>query len=176
MSAQVRGAGVELLMIEVEATPAQVHEALVAAGGQRDTTAEEWHRGLEVITLDESAFAPMLRALHPVQAPSLTWLGVPVRWTTAIQSPEGRIVVRAWPLSLEVGEAALIDVALDFANALRRERLLLPGRVLVLAPGGSAFPLDPQGQPAPGPVTRAMVGRNVRLLAFRPRFQAAQVR
>ena len=176
MSAEIRGAGVELLTIEVEATTAEVHEALVAAGGQRDTTAEEWHRGLEVITLDEASFQPMLRALHPVRTPTLTWLGVPVRWTTALRSQEGRIQVRAWPLSMEVGEAAIVDVALDFANALRRERLLLPGQVLVLAPGGSAFPLDPQGQPAPGPVTRALVGRNVQLLAFRPRFQAAQVR
>ena len=54
MSPMVRGAGVEALVMRVEASPGEIHEALVAAGGQRDTTAMESKAGLEVITLDAS--------------------------------------------------------------------------------------------------------------------------
>jgi hypothetical protein len=176
MAPIVRGAGVEALVMRVEASPGEIHEALVAAGGQRDTTAMESKAGLEVITMDDSALEPTLRALHPIDAPSLTWLGMPVRWSKLLLWPDGHIAVRAWPLSLEDGEAASLDLHVAIASPLRRERLLLPGQVLLLVPGGDTFPLDLEQPVTPGPLARGMaVGAPV-VMVFRPRFADARAR
>jgi len=170
---EIRGAGVELIVVRVEASPAEIHDAIMAAGGQRDTTSEEWARGLEVVTLHGSAFEPLLRSLHPSSSPSVTWLGIPVRWRTALRNSACRLQVRGWPLSMEVGEAAVIDVIVDMPDGCRRERLLLPDQVLLMVPGGAQFPLPMGAQVTPGPLTSLMANAPVTVVAFRPRFQKA---
>ena len=172
----VRGTGVEVFVVRVEASPAEMHEALVAAGGQRDTTSAESQAGLEVITLDASVFEPTLRAMHPVNAPELTWLGMPVQWSTVLRWPQGSIDVRAWILSLEDGEAAAVDLHVAINPPLRRERLLLPGKVMVLVPGGEIFPLAWDQAVRPGPLAQGMAGDVPVLVAFRPRFADARAR
>jgi hypothetical protein len=172
----IHGAGVELLVLTVEATPAEIHEAIMAVGGQRDTTTQEWARGLEVITLESQVLDPLLRSLHPTTAPSVTWLGIPVRWTTALRNSVCAIRVRGWPLSMESGEVALVDVVVDMPDGCRRERLLLPNQVLFLVPGGQAFPLPMGGQVTPGPLSSLMANGQVKIVVLRPRFSTPQAR
>jgi len=176
MAPSIRGTGVEAFVVRVEASPFEMHEALVAAGGQRDTTSAEAQAGLEVITLDASAFEPTLRALHPVDAPELIWLGMPVQWSTVLRWPQGSIDVRAWVLSLEDGEAAAVDLHVNVDPPLRRERLLLPGQVLVLVPGGDTFPLPEEQAVRAGPLAQGMAGDDPVLVAFRARFADARAR
>lgn len=176
MAPAMQGTGVEAFVVRVEASPFEMHEALVAAGGQRDTTSAESQAGLEVITLDASAFEPTLRALHPIDAPELTWLGMPVQWSTLLRWPQGSINVRAWVLSLEDGEAAAVDLHVAVDPPLRRERLLLPGQVLVLVPGGDSFPLPWDQAVRAGALAGGMAGDVPVLVAFRPRFADARAR
>ena len=166
----IRGAGVEMIVVTLDASTADIHEAIVAAGGQRDTTTAEWARGLEVITLDSTVLDSLLRSLHPSSTPRVTWLGIPVRWATAMQTSECGLHVRGWPLSMESGEAAVVDVRLDMPDGCRRERLLLPVQALLMVPGGAQFPLPMGAQVMPGPVSSLMVGSGVTVVGFRPRF------
>ena len=166
----IRGAGIEMIVVTLDASAPDIHEAIVAAGGQRDTTTAEWARGLEVITLDSAVLDPLLRSLHPSSTPRVTWLGIPVRWSTAIKTSGCALHVRGWPLSMESGEAAVVDVRLDMPDGCRRERLLLPNQALLMVPGGPQFPLPMGAQVTPGPVSGLMVGSGVTVVAFRPRF------
>ncbi len=170
---QIHGAGVEAITVHVEASLAEVHEALQTIGGQRDTTVDEQRTGIEVLAMDDAALEPLLRSLHPVDVPSVTWMGFPVRWVPVHHWSAGTMHVRAWPLSLEASEAAAVELHYP---PVRRERLVMPGTVLVVVPAGSRWPLPADGRPADTPLAGSLSTPHVQLIVFRPRFGHAAAR
>ncbi|MCH2135816.1 MAG: hypothetical protein MK101_04440 [Phycisphaerales bacterium] len=167
---EIHGAGVELIRVQVEADVSQVHEALIAAGAQRDTTAQEWRSGLEALTIDTAVFEPLLRSLHPVGTPDVTWMGTPVRWVRVGGDSACTISARGWPLSMESSAVGVVDVRVETSEPLRRERLVLPGQMLVLVPGGTQYPLSTGGQVTSSPITSLLTRGGTTVIAFRPRF------
>ena len=176
MAPAVDGIGVEALVVQVQASPGEVHEALVAVGAQRDTTPPEAQARVEVLVIDEAVLDPVLRAVHPVEVPVLTWLGMPVRWVDLKIAPDVTLQARGWVLSLEAGDGAVVDLAMHAPARLRRERMVLPGQVLLMAPGGGTWPLDADDQPLAGPLASGGARGTSHLVVFRPRFVRARMR
>ena len=167
----------------VDATIGEVHEALVHAAARRLTGAEAEGAGLEILVVDEQHADALIRAVRSTAAPTLTWMGLPVRWHVATAGSGCSLRVRSWPIITELGPRSVVEYQLIDADdqVVCDELLLVPSEAVALAAGGVGWPLEPDAStPLPSAAAAAMrwdasaEAPPVGLILLVPRFDAGQ--
>ncbi len=180
---RIEGEGTEMHSVFVDATIAEIHQAIVHSAARRVGTNQHTDDGLEVLIVDESTIESLIRAIRPTGTPKLSWLGLPVRWRIATGCQTSVLEVRSWPIITELGPRSVVEyrVRSEQSEPGRRELLLVPGDAVILVAGSTTWPATEEAvRPPRSPASEAMGWGNypaeppVGVVLLVPRFDAGE--